>query len=77
MSRVIAHTTLWTLRRGDQSIRAEMREIERIGAELRYFAGTDFLNSRLFAPADRDELLAVAAVKKQELQDDGWREEQK
>jgi hypothetical protein len=71
MHNVINRGTLWSLQRGKKTATAAVREIERVGFELRYVWDGELMQSHLFR--DGTELLREAEMKRFELEGRGWK----
>jgi hypothetical protein len=70
MREAINRGTLWTLRKGNKTVQADVREIEGVGLELRYLWDGVLMQSHLFR--DGTELLKEATTKRFELEESGW-----
>ena len=71
MPTVINRGTLCTLQKGTKTATEAVREIERVGLELRYVWDGELMPSHLFR--DGTELLKEADSKRFELEERGWK----
>jgi hypothetical protein len=62
--------TLWSLEKNGRTARADVREIEGVGVELRYYWDAELMQSAIFR--DGTELLKEAQVKRFDLEERGW-----
>jgi hypothetical protein len=63
--------TLWTLHKNGKTARAEVREIEGVGVELRYYWDGELMQSFLFK--DGTDLLKESEIKRFDLLERGWK----
>jgi hypothetical protein len=63
---------VWTMTKGSEQARAELRDQGVAGVELQLFRGDDFANGRLYP----SRMAALEAAEKRRLQmiDKGWRD---
>jgi hypothetical protein len=70
MYQITPRGTLWTLQKGGKIARADVREIEGVGLELRYVWDDELMQSFLFK--DGTDLLKEAQIKRFDLLERGW-----
>jgi hypothetical protein len=70
MFQITERGTLWTLTKNGKTARADVRKIEGVGVELRYYWDAELMQSFLFK--DGTELLKEAQIKRFDLEERGW-----
>ena len=63
---------LWTMTKGGEEARAELRDQGVAGVELQVFRGDDFANGRLYS--SREAALEASTVRRQQMLEKGWRD---
>jgi hypothetical protein len=63
---------LWTMTKGGEEARAEVRDQGVAGVELQVFRGDDFANGRLYS--SREAALEASEVRRQQMIEKGWRD---